>query len=57
MRRSRKRPWRLVEDATGQVHGTFSTFDRAQEALDEWMGRDCAVTLFDFTIKRRRGRR
>jgi hypothetical protein len=53
-RKSKKRPWRLVEDATGQIHGTFGSYETAEAALDEWAGRDCSIMTYDFTIKRRR---
>lgn len=49
-----KRPWRIVEDETGQIHGTFSSYEAAADALDEWITRECGIHFENFTIKRRR---
>ncbi len=50
----RKRPWRLIENDTGQIHGTFGSYEAASDALDEWIMRECGIHYEDFTIKRRR---
>jgi hypothetical protein len=54
MARKLRRPWRLVENATGQIHGTFSTPDKAWDALAEWSMRECGIHDKDFSVKRRR---
>ena len=34
----------------GEVHGVYSSAEKAEEAADEWIGRDCSVTNDQLSI-------
>lgn len=39
-----------AEQTVGEVHGVYSSAERAEAAANEWLGRDCSLRMDELSI-------